>query len=98
MILIKLHNKSVVYYNLARVTAYTLSHNKATESAVELHLPFKYKDVEGVMIEELKHLDSEIKELENVIKLTNEQKTDLIRKRNKLNYIINYENNKYDPE
>lgn len=93
MILTKIDKKEkgygVSYYNLERQVAYTLK--EEGEGVTEVSIPFRHEPVEDLLGEYLWALHTDIDRLEAKPSLSDAEKVDLLRYKNNLYYLVNYD-------
>lgn len=82
---------TATYYNLVQKRAYTFVHDEFAEVATEIPEPFIREDVEKLIIAELWNTETSIRQIESNPNPTPNEKVDLVRLKNNLNYLINYE-------
>lgn len=85
-------DRRIVYYNLKEKKAYTLDVSKDPEVSIEVPRPFAKDVVEGLILYEIGMLQDCISFIEESgDDMSNQDRLDVIRFKQNIEYLINYE-------
>ena len=91
MILNTIKDKVVVYHNLRNRMSYSLWYNEYTECAIDVPVILSRDEIATLILKEIWCTQEDINTMENNKNPSIQDKIDLLRFKNNINYLINYE-------